>query len=488
MDYYKTLMIFFLIGLLGLLAQPAQAAEIRNITFPVIGNVSYSDDFGAPRVGHTHEGNDLLGHKLMPLVAAVDGTVAYVAWPEPDYGYYVSITDADGYKYNYVHINNDNPGTDDGLGGGNNAYAPYMQSGNKVVAGQLLGWMGDSGNAESTTPHLHFEIRQPDNTAIDPYESLQAAQHISTAVIPNAIGDELLPYGEFTGGASLALGNLDADKALELVTGAGPGGGPNVRVFNQSGSSVYSFFAYDKNFHGGIDVAVGDVDGNGSNEIITGMGSGGIPLVNIFSANGTLLHSWLAYDKNFAGGVQVAVADLNGDSKAEIITGPGASSGPQVKIFTKRGKLLNSWFAYDKNFHGGIDVAAEPASMTTGKKHGGRIITGAGAGGGPQVRVFGPTGKVRASFYAYDADFHGGVQVSLANDTITTAPASSGGPDIKLFDLAGHLTATTTAFEDWWTGGYCIAQAANTWWIASGAGGRRTSVQPINFSTSHYHY
>lgn len=470
----------------GFIALPAQAAETRNITFPVIGDVSYSDDFGAPRVGHTHEGNDLLGHKLMPLVAAVDGEVRYVAYPEPDYGYYVTITDADGYKYNYLHINNDNPGTDDGLGGGRNAYAPYMKSGNKVVAGQLIGWMGDSGNAESTTPHLHFEIRQPDNTAIDPYESLRAAPHISTAVTPGSIGDEILPYGEFTGGASLALGNLDADTALELVTGAGPGGGPNVRVLNQSGSSVYSWFAYDETFHGGIDVAVGDVDANGTNEIVTGMGAGSTPLVKIFSANGTLLYSWLAYDNNFTGGVQVAVADLDGDGKAEIITGPGAGGGPQVKVFTQRGRLLNAWFAYDEKFHGGIDVAAEPASTTAGTIHKGRIVTGAGTGGGPQVRVFGPSGKVRASFFAYDLAFHGGVQVSIANDAITTVPASSGGPNFKLFDLTGNLVATSSAFEDWWTGGYTVAQADNTWWISSGTGGRRTSVQPVSFFTSHY--
>src|SRR3990167_6722305 len=153
------------------------AAEIRDIIFPVIGSVSYTDDFGAPRSGHTHEGNDLLGSKGLPLIAAVDGTIRYVAWPEPDYGYYVSITDKDGYRYVYIHINNDTPGTDDGNGGGINAYAPYVESSYPVKAGQLIGWMGDSGNAESTTPHLHFEIRTPDGEAFSPYNSLQTAEH-----------------------------------------------------------------------------------------------------------------------------------------------------------------------------------------------------------------------------------------------------------------------------------------------------------------------
>lgn len=76
-----------------------------------------------------------------------------------------------------MHINNDTPGTDDGNGGTANAYAPGIVRGSHVVAGQLLGWVGDSGNAESAGSHLHFEIRQPmDHIAINPYQALLAAR------------------------------------------------------------------------------------------------------------------------------------------------------------------------------------------------------------------------------------------------------------------------------------------------------------------------
>lgn len=150
--------------------------EIRDIAFPTDpGVVNFHDDFGEPRAGHAHEGNDLLGPKMTPLYSAVDGEVRYIVDPEPSYGYMIVLEDDDGYTYHYIHVNNDTPGTDDGKGGTEHAYAPGIRRGAKVFKGQLVGWMGDSGNAESIASHLHFEIRRPDDTPINPYPSLIAA-------------------------------------------------------------------------------------------------------------------------------------------------------------------------------------------------------------------------------------------------------------------------------------------------------------------------
>ncbi|MBP9748742.1 M23 family metallopeptidase [Patescibacteria group bacterium] len=156
-----------------------RAEEIRPIQFPVSGNVTFSDDFGDPRSGgRTHEGIDILGKKMMPLVAAINGRVSYIVDPEASWGYAVVLRDTAGYTYHYLHVNNDTPGTDDGMGGTVFAYAAGIVEGVSVTEGQLLGWMGDSGAAETTTPHLHFEIRKPDGTPIDPYESLMAATRV----------------------------------------------------------------------------------------------------------------------------------------------------------------------------------------------------------------------------------------------------------------------------------------------------------------------
>jgi hypothetical protein len=88
----------------------------------------------------------------------------------------ITITGADGWYYNYFHVNNDTPGTDDGAAGPEWRVSPGLTVGSRVRAGQVIGYMGDSGNAEGSVPHLHFEIRQPDRTPVNPYHSLVAAQ------------------------------------------------------------------------------------------------------------------------------------------------------------------------------------------------------------------------------------------------------------------------------------------------------------------------
>ncbi len=164
--------------LLSLWPQASQAQEIKQIVFPVEGGGPFSDSFGDPRSGgRSHEGIDIFAPKMTPVVAAVDGRITSLPQDEPSYGYAIFMRGDDDWQYRYIHINNDTPGTDDGEGGVVYAYAPTIIRGARVVAGQLLGWVGDSGNAESVGSHLHFEIRKPDGTPINPYWSLVNASH-----------------------------------------------------------------------------------------------------------------------------------------------------------------------------------------------------------------------------------------------------------------------------------------------------------------------
>jgi len=133
------------------------------MVFPVVGGVSYSDTFLVCRSGCTrkHLGQDLMSPRMRPLVAVFNGTLQSVKRESvPGDGNYLTLAGDNGWSANYLHMNNDTPGTDDGRGTVDYAFAPGIRSGLRVVQGQLLGWTGDSGNAESTGPHTHFELRK----------------------------------------------------------------------------------------------------------------------------------------------------------------------------------------------------------------------------------------------------------------------------------------------------------------------------------------
>ena len=118
------------------------------------------------------------------------------------------------------------------------------------------------------------------------------------------------------------------------------------------------FFAYDKKFRGGVSVAVADLNGNGLMEIVAGAGYGGGPHVHIFDQRGKLLSpGFMAFDPSFRGGVTVAVADLNNNHKAEIITTPTRGGKAEIKIYTEQGKLLNSWIVYKQGYNSGLELA-----------------------------------------------------------------------------------------------------------------------------------
>jgi S-layer homology domain/Peptidase family M23 len=157
-------------------------APVVPILFPLQKRVSWEDTWGAARSGHTHEGNDLLVPKMTPLLAVVPGALDWLnltgklsSYNGLPY-YNILLRGDDGNDYFYIHLNNDTPGTDDGLGGVANAYAPGLTNGTHVTQGQVIGYSGDSGNAEDTSPHLHFEIHLGGyKNPIDPYNSLKAA-------------------------------------------------------------------------------------------------------------------------------------------------------------------------------------------------------------------------------------------------------------------------------------------------------------------------
>ena len=166
--------------IIGLVPVSASTEWTYAMVFPLIPDPGYSDNFGDPRSGgRTHEGIDIMSPKMTPIVAVADGTVG---WMDDEQGgdcCAMELQHDDGYESWYIHMNNDTPGTDDGLGWG---FAPGIEQGAHVRAGQLIGYVSDSGNAESAGSHLHFELHGPDGAVLNPYPHLDTATQLGAPV------------------------------------------------------------------------------------------------------------------------------------------------------------------------------------------------------------------------------------------------------------------------------------------------------------------
>ena len=219
----------------------------------------------------------------------------------------------------------------------------------------------------------------------------------------------------FSGGVTIALADFNNDGVLDLVTGAGPGGGPQVNIFDGSNFSlIKSFFAFDSSFRGGVNVGAGDINQDGSMDIVVAAGAGGGPEVRVFNgATLAVISQWYAYESSFSGGVTVAVGDLGDDGVFEVVTGAGSGGSPLVKVFNANtGAFITQLLAYADSFKGGISVG-----INDGDGNGTLdIITGAGPGGGPQVNAFDyPTLDLLFSFYSGDSSNSKGVVVGSIN-------------------------------------------------------------------------
>ena len=175
----------------------------------------------------------------------------------------------------------------------------------------------------------------------------------------NVIGQFMAYNQNFRGGVSIAVADLTGNGEVNIITAPGPGGGPHVKVFDFQGSLLSHFMAYDADFRGGVQVTAGNIYGKNSQgfgEIVVAPGKGMSPEIKVFSFFGKKIKGFMAYDYSFKNGVNIAVGDFNKDGLDEIITGAGPGGAPHVRAFNGSGGLLASFYALDVDFSGGVMV------------------------------------------------------------------------------------------------------------------------------------
>jgi hypothetical protein len=279
----------------------------------------------------------------------------------------------------------------------------------------------------------------------------------------SSIGSFFAFEDTFRGGAHVAIGDIDQDLVKDIIVGAGDGGGPRVQVYSLIAGGqivlglppVADFFAYEGSFRGGVRVAAGDLDGDSFDEIVAGAGPGGGPSVKVFGAAEVFAgfadtpaqQAYFAFDPGNRGGVNVAVGQFRGDGRGDIVTGTGNGSA-LVRVFDGRsGAALRSLtVSQDENPVGGtasggglqfgglggnllggvgtpngLAAGAAPATLTGGARVAvidrdgdglSDIVVGQGIGQAPRVRIFGGNSLVELSnTLVFGSLFNGGVYV-----------------------------------------------------------------------------
>ena len=304
--------------------------------------------------------------------------------------------------------------------------------------------------------------------------------------LDNSLITSLLAFEPtFSGGVSTAVADVNNDGISDLICGAGAGGGPRVIVFNGATNFttvLQDFFAFDPSFRGGVDVAGADFNVDGFADIVASAGPGGGPEVRVFDAKTlNVLTQFYAYDTSFSGGVTVATGETDGSGLSSLITGAGPGGGSHVKIWRNAlmytigstpilpgaqtistFTLTGQFMAYESAYTGGVNVST---GLVGGMSQGGfdRIITGT-MNGAPLVSVWQAMDNMdpfpmsatpssdytmQSSFFAFNSNDTSGVFVGAVDGSTGSDLIVSQGKGSNVLQRYSFLPGTEApTFED----------------------------------------
>jgi hypothetical protein len=378
---------------------------------------------------------------------------------------------------------------------GNNSFSASMASLTQTVALQptttaLTVSTSGAGAAQNVTLKATIKATVPAGfTLTGTVSFFLAGQLLGTVTVSGLTASFTLPIGTLPTGANNVTASYSGDVNFLpsssagiangltsiIATGADAGGVAVVNAYDPvTGALKFTVAPFGFGFRGGVRVAVGDINGDGVQDVICAAGPGGLPLIVVYDGrNGNLIESFFAFGLTstagitnagrpvgagpFTGGMFVAAGDVNGDGHDDIIVGADAGGGPQVEVFDgATGAVLASFFAFGTpSFMGGVRVAAADVNGD-GRAD---IICAAGPGGGPQLTVYdGATFQPIANHYALGTlVFSGGLYVAAGNingmTEIVIGAGAGGGPQVQIYDGSLNILGNFYALAPTFTGG-----------------------------------
>lgn len=295
-----------------------------------------------------------------------------------------------------------------------------------------------------------------------PWMALAPAQQLEPYVEITTVEGEpisrFLAYDRsFRGGVNVMAADIDGDKQDEIITAPTSNLESDIKVFDRTGKFLRHFLAYPASYRSGVNLATVDLNNDGKYEIITAPAFGAQAEIKIFTSEGKLLRSFLAYPPSFRGGAVVATGNVMGSSESEIIVGTGKGGIPEVRIFSLQGRLLQSFIVDDRTLTTGLRLATLDIDHNTRRQAAEIVITR--QSGSTEGIITDFRGNVRRRFQVYYPSFRGDVKVMTADinqdgkKEIINFPGPGGGPHIKFFSHIGDFQRSFYAYSPESTGG-----------------------------------